>query len=127
MFGKCWYFQGNVSSNEGWILRAVLDVVDQWNRRRWIKHFKLLSFACDFVVLGGSCGGGASCVGGSGRLWRVEQEDGGGRFENLRGKCNSPQVKIFSPGELLGLVVFVERECGKGGGMLMWVLYANWF
>ena len=54
MIGNCWYFQENdVSSNEGWILRAVLDVVDQWNRRRWIKHFKLLSFACDFVVLGG--------------------------------------------------------------------------
>ena len=50
------------------ILRAVLDVVDQWNRRRWIKHFKLSSFACDFVVLGGFCGGAASCVGGSGRF-----------------------------------------------------------
>ena len=62
MFGKCWYFQGNVTSNEGWILRAVLDVVDQWNRRRWIKHFKHLSFACDFVVLGGFCGGAAFYV-----------------------------------------------------------------
>ena len=41
---------------------------DQWNRRRWIKHFKLSSFACDFVVLGGFCGGAASCVGGSGRF-----------------------------------------------------------
>ena len=84
MIGNCWYFQENdVSSNEGWILRAVLDVVDQWNRRRWIKHFKLSSFACDFVVLGGSCGGAALCVVGSGRLWGVEQEDGCGRFENL--------------------------------------------
>ena len=108
LIDDCWYFQGNVSSNEGWILRAVLDVVVQWNRRRWIKHFKLLSFACDFVVLRGSCGGGASCVGGSGRLWAVEQ-DGDGRFENLERKMQLPPSKDFPPGELLGWAVLVEK------------------
>ena len=58
----------NVFSEGSCILREVLDVVDHWNRRRWIKHFKLSSFACDFVVFGGILWGAASCVGGSGRF-----------------------------------------------------------
>ena len=56
-------------------------------------------------------------MGGSGRLWAVEQ-DGDGRFENLERKMQLPPSKDFPPGELLGWAVFVEK------GMLQeWLCY----
>ena len=42
-------------------------------------------------------------------LWGVEQEDGGGRFENLEREMQLPPSKDFPPGELLGWAVFVEK------------------
>ena len=72
------------------------------------------------LFLGGFCGAQRHVWVGLVVLWGVEQEDGGGRFENLRGKCNSPQVKIF-PGGVAG----VGGVCGKGkvaGVVVLWCL-----
>ena len=47
------------------------------------KHFKLSSFACDFVVLG-------DFVGAQRYVWVGLQEDEGGRFENLEREMQLP-------------------------------------
>ena len=67
---------------------------------------------------------------GSGRLWGVEQEDWGGRFVNLREKCNSPQVKIFPRGSCwVGRCLCKRENCESGckmmSVMLMWVLQSK--
>ena len=106
----------------GWILRAVLD--DQWNRRRWIKHFKLSLFWGDFV------GAQRHVWVGLVVLWGVEEDDGGGRLRIWRAKCNFSQIKIFTRGSCWGGRCLWKRECCKSGCnmmsvMLMWVLHAK--
>ena len=123
LIDECWYFQGNISSDEFYARYSMISGTED-------DGLSILSF-CRLLVISLFWG---DFVGAERHVWvglvvcgELNKKMG---VVDLRGKCNSPQVKIFHRGSCWGGRCLWKRECCKSGCnmmsvMLMWVLHAK--